>query len=178
MLFSAPERREELLWVEREGPDRYRVLSVPVWVYGVSLGTRVAAVSQPEDGPNLRFSHVLAASAGATIRFVVPAKTQASRVYLDQVLPRARQRDFHVGPATFLDPRLVAFHVHERSAWRLQAAKLLDELVNAKVVKAWEVGDPDAYPETEEGSDEDEGKGSLLTHPLPVDGESGQYLSS
>lgn len=48
----------------------------------------------------------------------------------------------------------------------------------AKLVKAWEVGDPDAYPETEESSDEDEGEGSVLTHPLPVDGESGQFLTS
>lgn len=128
MLFIAPERREELLWVEREGPDRYRVLNVPVWVYGISLGSRVAAVSPPEDGSNLRYSHVLATSTGATLRFVVPAEARASNVYLDHVLPRARQRDLLVGPATFLDPRLVAFHVHQRSAWRLQASKLLDEL--------------------------------------------------
>lgn len=165
MRFMPADGRAEVLWVQPEADDTYRVLNVPVWQYGVSVGSRVKA----RDGERwLEFDGVVEDSRGATVRLYLPPDspiTPASRLYIERILPDCRDRGLGVGPATFLDPALVAIHVHERSDWNTRFAEYLNGLTDEGLLQLWEVGDPDAYPpeEPEEPGEHDE-----LIHPRPA----------
>src|SRR5512138_1741108 len=116
MLFVSPEGREEALWVEQQTSNTYRVLSVPVWFYGASVGSIVDA--EPSHEPRLKFRRVVRESTGGTVRFIVPpGGPTASEIYLTRVIPDAKRLGLHIGPATFFNPRLVAVHVHQRAKW-------------------------------------------------------------
>ena len=173
VVFRSPEGREEALWAQREGETGYRVLSVPVWVYGISRGSLVSA--DPDEEGRLRFEKLLAAAPGGTVRIVVPPGVKASEVYLGQIVPTARLRGLRIGPATFYNPRLVSVHLHERLDWWPTVGEFLDELVKAGSIQAWEVGDPDEYPDTPASITDPEVR--ILTHQLPRDGEEGTYTN-
>src|SRR5262249_47773598 len=51
MGFRADDGRREVLLVRPEPDGTYRVLNVPVWLFGISVGTRVRA-REPERGDN------------------------------------------------------------------------------------------------------------------------------
>ncbi len=176
MLFISPEGRQEALWVEERASGSYRVLSVPVWFYGVSKGSIVEG--DRGDPSQLRFVRVLRDSEGATVRFIVPSGSVASEVYLARVIPDAIQAGLFIGPATFFNPRLVAVHVHSRSDWWPKVGSYLDSLVAEGVLQEWEVGDPDQYLAEHQESPESRGEQRpVLRHPLPVEGAPGQHLS-
>jgi hypothetical protein len=176
MRFVSPEGREEVLWVEQHEANAYRVLSVPVWIYGVSIGSIVAAA---EDGSPLKFGRLIRESPGGTVRFIVPHGVRASEVYLSRVIPDAKRLSLYIGPATFFNPRLVAVHVHDRRKWWPEVGSFLDTLVREGVLEQWEVGDPDQYAAEHGGTEHTETaiRGNELVHPLPVDGTEGEYVS-
>src|SRR5215471_17635526 len=100
----------EVLWAESIGGAE-RLVSVPVFAYGLS---RDALISTKPSGHRARLSHVLHPSRGATIRCYVRQGVLASDIYRQRVIPSAQQMALRIGPATFLDPEIVAIHVHER----------------------------------------------------------------
>jgi hypothetical protein len=177
MVFTSPEGRQEALWVEELDRNRFRVLSVPVWAYGISVGTVVDAtdVSQSE----LSFGAVLRESHGGTVRVLFPSGTTASTAYLERLLPEAESRQLHIGPSTFFDPRVVAINLHRRDSWWPRVGTWLEELKKAGVIEQWEVADPDEYAaEHGGGSVASTGSGRQpLVHPLPVSGSRGEHLS-
>jgi len=107
MTFRDPDGLCEILWVERVHEDAFVVLNVPVFIFGVSLGTVVQgmnATQRTEDGQpvELRVRRVLRASRGGTVRVILPAGMLASHWYTAHFLPHLRQRGgLWVGPATF-----------------------------------------------------------------------------
>src|SRR5689334_19279828 len=126
MRFSARHDRSEVLWVKPVPTGSYRVLNVPVWVYGVSVGTLVRGIERP-DG-RLEFRDLVEPSPGGTIRYIVPeGDRKASELYLSRIGPEATRRGIGVGPATFLDPLIVALHLHDRSQWNTSLADYLNE---------------------------------------------------
>lgn len=178
MHFVSPEGREEALWVEQQGASTYRVLSVPVWFYGVSVGSIVEA--EPGDGARLKFRRVVRDSPGGTVRFIVPSgAAQASDVYLARVIPDAKRLGLYIGPATFFNPRLVAVNVHERAKWWPEVGGYLDQLVKEGVLEQWEVADPDQYAaeHDEENVEKVESGRKVLVHPLPIDGAEWQHVN-
>lgn len=175
MHAVSPEGRREALWVERVSVDSYRLLSVPVWVYGLSRGTLVAC--RPSDGDDLVFARVLRESPGATVRFIVPEDRKASAVYLSEVLPRAGAEGMFVGPATFFNPRLVAMNIHTRADWWPTVGTFLDALVEQGVLEQWEVADPDEYASEHATEVRVEVANTILAHPFPVDIGQNQSVS-
>jgi uncharacterized protein DUF4265 len=163
--FRAADGHREVLWADAHH-GHYRVLNVPVWLYGISVGTVVGATA----GERWKeFSEVITPSTGGTVRLFVPDEaplTPASRFYLEQMLPECRERRLPIGPATFFDPLVVAVHIRDRSQWDQTYARYLDELVDRGSIRFWEVGDPDPYPP--EKSDEIV-TDSELVHPRPTD---------
>jgi hypothetical protein len=162
--FRTADGHREVLWAQ-PGDGGYRILNVPVWLYGISVGTLVTAQA---GGWWFEFSSIVAPSRGGTVRLFVPDDapiTPASRFYLEQMLPECRERRLPIGPSTFFDPLVVAVHIHDRTQWDQQYASYLDDLVERGSIKFWEVGDPDAYPpeETEEVTSDSE-----LIHPRPT----------
>jgi hypothetical protein len=165
MRFIAADGRREVLWVEPESESIYRVLNVPVWQYGLSVGTRVKG--RPGDRW-IEFDGVLEDSTGATVRLYISAEAPilpASRLYLERILRDCGERGLGIGPATFFDPALVAIHVHERSDWNTLIADYLNALVNEGFVQLWQVGDPNEYPSDEV---EEAGEHTELIHPRPA----------
>jgi len=181
MTFLDPDGLREVLWVERVHDDAFLVLNVPVFVFGVSLGTvvqgmnatRRAADKQPVE---LRVRRVLRASVGGTVRVIVPAGMLASHWYTAHFLPHVRQRGrLRVGPATFFDPRMVAIHVKQRhQVWGALAGYMSDAL-DRGVIQQWTAADPEegqrrpAVDRALRGDDlgaraADEG---ILIHPAP-----------
>ena len=176
MLFAAPESRRESLWVEELSGGTYRLLSVPVWAYGLSVGTVVAA-EQPGADP-LRFAYVLRPSGGGTIRFIAPQGNLASELYKSRIVPDARRLGLFIGPATFFDPRLVAVHVRDRATWWPEVGGYFDRLVTEGVVEGWEVGDPDEYAADHADDSELSAKTrDVLVHPLPIDGQMERHVN-
>lgn len=173
MVFSAPDGRREALWVEQSTENGYRVLSVPVWVYGISVGSVVQALDA--GAGELIFDRIVTCSSGATVRFVTSQRNSASNVYLQRILPDAGRLSLMIGPATFFDPKLVAFHVRDRQKWWPDVGGYLDALVREGILEQWEVADPDEYPEG--GTDSAELRDDVLRHPLPVEGQPGQHVS-
>jgi len=177
MLFISPEGRKEALWVEEHGRDRYRWLSVPVWAYGVSVGSIVEAF-EPRPGYRRECRQIVRDSAGGTVRVIVASGRLASEVYRMRVIPDAKRLGLYVGPATFFNPRLVAVHVHEREKWWPEVGGYLDMLVEEGVLEQWEVADPDQYASEHQNHNEsDTPSESVLEHPLPVDGIEDRHVS-
>ena len=161
--FRATDGHREVLWARPED-EHYRVLNVPVWLYGISVGTLVSATVGERW---LEFAEVVTPSTGGTVRLFVPDEaplTPASRFYLEQVLPECRERHLRIGPATFFDPLVVAVHIHDREQWSQEYALYFDDLVARGSVSFWEVGDPDAYPPEEP---DEVVSDSELVHPRP-----------
>jgi hypothetical protein len=151
--------------VEQQALGGFRVLNVPVWVYGISVGTLVDG-KLGDDGV-LEFRDLIEPSPGGTVRYIVPEGRLASEVYLTDLGPEATRRGIGVGPATFLDPLIVALHIHNRAQWSPALAEQLNQYVDRGVIEQWEVGDPDEYSE-EDDSEAEESAGSELVHPSPT----------
>ena len=168
MVFVSPEGRKEVLWVGALGGNRWRILNVPVWQYGVSYGTIVTARS--DRGDRLRFDQVSEPSKGATVRAIVPKPKVARDVYHSIIQPGIARVGTGVGPTTHYDPPLVAFHVHDRVAVQGKLAAYLDDLANQGIITHWEIGDPESP--SEEAPDESlEERTDELVHerpPLPA----------
>ena len=171
MIFVSPEGRQEALWVEPVTGGAYRVLSPPVWMYGISMGSLVRA----SEGPNglLAFEELVTPSEGGTVRVVVaPEGLPASELYLTRLVPAAQARGLSIGPATFFNPRLVVINVRKRAQWWPEVGELLDSLVRDGTIEQWEVADPDAYA-AEGRNAQSEPVGEILMHQLPVVEERG-----
>lgn len=165
MRFISPEGRGEILWVEEQPSGFFRVLNVPVWVYGISLGTLVSA--KPPTGDLLEYGALIEPSPGGTVRCIVPRGSLASQAYLTRVVPEVKQLGIGIGPATFLDPRMVAIHLHVKESWWPTFGEYLNQLVEASVLQEWEVGDPDEYAD-EQAEELKPWTGRDLVHPQPV----------
>lgn len=176
MVFTSPEGRREALWVEDHSHHTYRVLSVPIWVYGISVGTIVTAQQSDDLGFELQFDTVVAISPRGTIRFIVAPGMRAKQVYIDRVLPDAAHLNLFVGPATFLHPRVVAMSLYQRDKWWPDVGSYLDDLVRQDVLEQWEVADPDAHASESAPAPVDP-QPKILVHQLPVDGALGQEAS-
>lgn len=162
--FRAADGHREVLWTQPEG-DHYRVLNVPVWLYGISVGTLVSATAGE---PWKEFGEIITPSTGGTVRLFVPDEaplTPASRFYLEQMLPECQERRLPIGPATFFDPLVVAVHIRARDQWNKAYATYLDDLVARGSIRFWEVGDPDVYPPEEP---DEVISDSELVHPPPT----------
>lgn len=155
----------EIMWVE-EVAGMYRLLSVPVFVYGVS---RNAMLSATVNENRLQFKAVVRPSEGATVRCYLAMGWDARDVYKDRIEPDSDRYALRCGPATLFDPEVIALHVAERKNVT-QVGRYLDALTQQGVLKFWELGDPVV------GADRIEAEASSeeaweLVHPLPVDGK-------
>lgn len=177
MVFTSPEGRREALWVEDHGHHMYRVLSVPIWAYGISLGTIVTAQPSDDHMFEFKFDKVVATSTRGTIRFIVAPGRRAKQVYIGRVLPDAAHLSLFVGPATFLHPRVVAMSLFERDRWWPEVGRYLDDLVRQDVLEQWEVADPDAYANDRAPASPLDPPPKILVHQLPVDGVQGLEVS-
>lgn len=119
-------------------------LNVPVWQYGVSVGSVVNG-NTDEDG-KLRFGEVIRDSPGATVRFIVPEDDVASDVYFRYFVRTRASGGFGYGPATFYDPGIVALNIHERFKLTSHVERYMDRLVAEGIITQWEIGDPDPEP--------------------------------
>jgi len=163
--IATPDNGTEVLWVEKLG-SIIRVVSVPVFAEGISRDALVLA--EETKGQRLRFRQVLQPSAGATIRCYVAESLKASKVYTDRIYLDAERLGLRIGPATFFDPEVVAFHVKARDQVSSVFA-YLDTLAHERVIRIVELGDPPMQdleqPPEDGGADEP----WELVHPLPVD---------
>ena len=165
MRFRAADGHTEVLWVAPAAEGAYRVLNVPVWLYGISVGTVVRA---HEGDCWLEYESTVLPSSGATIRVYLPPDADpmpASRVYLERIFPDCTERALAIGPATFFDPLLVAIHLQRREEWDNDAADYFNELVDQGTAQLWEIADPDMYPPDEPEMAEFDG---VLKHPRPT----------
>jgi len=156
----------EVLWADVLG-GVVHVVSVPVFAYGVS---RDAVISAQSHGDRLRLVRVLRPSPGATVRIYVAQDAKASDVYTQRILPDAREKGFRIGPATFLDPEIVAFHVADRAELSPVTAHL-DGLAREGVLRFWELGDPPMSDDGNADDDDSSTKPWELVHQLPVEGQ-------
>jgi hypothetical protein len=161
--LKAPDNCTEVLWGEGSSAV-YRILSVPVFAYGVSRGSLLFTEAH---GERLAAVRVLESSPGATIRAYVADSTSAHEVYSTIIQPNSTEQQLSLGPATLFDPQIVAVHVRDRSAM-LPVRHYFDQLVRQSIIRFWEFGDPVPYPPTEPDGPEDDPW--ELVHPLPVDG--------
>ena len=152
LLVELPESDNgiEVVRATLDAEGGYRVLSVPVFVFGLSRG----AVVDAEPGPRgrLRFRRVRRASRGATVRcYVSPART-ARRVY-EERLEGPMGRRLGLGPVSVFEPDIVAVHVQDRG--QLPAvAEYLDQLVLDGTLRLWEPADPGAPAGPEDAVEE------------------------
>jgi hypothetical protein len=147
MRFISPEGRGEVVWVERQPSQYFRVCNVPAWMYGLSLGALVSG--RQGAGEILEYEALVEPSIGGTVRCVVPKGNVASHVYLERIVSDARKRGYAIGPSTFVDPRMVAIHLHARDSWPI-VGQYLDGLVTEGIIQYWEVGDPDQEREADD----------------------------
>ena len=166
LLVEVPESDHgiEVVRATRVTEGGYRVLSVPVFLYGLSRG----AVVDAEPGPRgrLQFRRIRHASPGATVRCHVSPATTARQVYEDH-LDGTFARRLGLGPVSLFDPAIIAVHVRDRG--RLPAvAEYLDRLVLEGLLRSWELADPGAPV----GAQADpEAQPWELVHPPAVDTE-------
>lgn len=118
----------------------YLVLSVPVFVYGISRGSVVAAHSGQRG--RLQFAGIRRISPGATIRAWVSPTTTPKHVD-DDYFKGPIARKLGLGPATLFEPTTVAVHLSDRARMK-DATRYLDGLIRLGVLTAWEFGDPGA----------------------------------
>jgi hypothetical protein len=156
----------EVLWVDA-GRGVVQVLSVPVFAYGVS---RESVVATEPHGDRLRFVKVLQSSPGATLRCYVAQEAKASDMYNQRVFPDAKRMGLRIGPATFLDPEIVAFHVATRAQMGA-VTKYLDDLARQGLIRFWEFGDPPAGGDGAHEKDETSTAQWELVHQLPIEGQ-------
>ena len=161
-----PENGKEVLWGEVTNGGT-RVLSVPVFAYGIS---RNAIVDVETHGARARLVSIIRPSEGATIRCYSNGSISPSVLYQQQILSAALRLKISVGPATFFNPDIVAFHLASRANLPV-ITSALDQLANEGKLHFWELGDPDT--EKEDVSPSAHEKAWELVHQLPIDGESG-----
>jgi hypothetical protein len=138
-----------------------------VFSYGVSRGSLIEVRAPTEGSEALAASRVVQESPGATVRLYADESFAASQLYLHNIAQRGRERGIAVGPATILDPRIVAINIAVRTEWQL-FAPILDELVASKHARFWELGDPDLSPAAEEVVEQTRTPWRLV-HPPPGD---------
>jgi hypothetical protein len=165
MRFISPEGRGEVMWVEPIDTSAARVLNVPVWIYGISLGSVVTG-TPGRDGIS-EFKALVEPSPGGTVRCIVPKGSIASQVYLTRIIPDARELGVAIGPSTFLDPRMVAIHLHVKDLWWPQFGEYLNRLVDEGVLQQWEAGDPDEFADERADQPSVQWTGRDLVHPRP-----------
>lgn len=167
IAVAALDNGTEVLWAEAVNESSFRLLSVPVFVYGISMG----AVLRAEPGPNgiLVIVSVLSPSQGATIRCYVPQATTASVIYRKEIVPRMTAAGLLVGPVTFLDPDVVAIHVKNRRDAQA-VGRELDFLAAQNRLRFWEVGDPAMAEPKHEEEDTPPAEAWELIHDLPTEG--------
>lgn len=162
---------EEWMWAEPVEPGGYRLLSVPVFAYGLSRGTIVDGEASGEDGA-LTVARVRTPSPGATMRIYLADDTKAGDFYSGAFISAAAQRGLSVGPATLLEPSVIALHIRDRGAWQA-VAKLMDGIVSNGQAKFWELGDPDESPSTDDSETRTKEVSTRakwrLVHPPPGD---------
>lgn len=173
--FVSPEGRRERLWGEVAGANGVRMLSVPVWVYGVSVDTIVKTFAAERDVR--QFAGVLRESPGATVRVLAASGQSGRDVYLRRMVPDAAAHNWCMGPATFFGPRLVAFNVCDRNILWPQIADYLDRLKSDGLIEQWELADPDQGDEPDASLSTIPSSEKILIHPLPVDTSSDQEVS-
>lgn len=154
----------EFLWGELVGAHRYRLLSVPVFTYGISRGA-VVRVRPDHARGELVFDRVLADSGGGTIRLYLNEGYAAADVHKQHVLRLAANRGLSVGPATIFPPEVIAIHVQSRDQLE-QAGSALDEIVSRGYGRFWELSDPDLQP-TEDADQDPNAEPWQLVHPPP-----------
>ena len=166
LLIEIPEsdRGIEIVRATAAADGGYRVLSVPVFVFGLSRG----AVIDAEPGPRgrLRFCRLRVASPGATVRCYVSPSTTPRRVYEERLVGRVAQR-LGLGPISLFDPDILAVHVQDRGQLST-VAKYLDQLVLDGTLRLWEPADPGAPSVVEESAVEQPWE---LVHPPAADPE-------
>ena len=167
LAVAAPDNGTEVLWCEADGPNTCRIVSVPVFAFGMSVGTLVRA--EANHPRRLQLKEVLAPSGGATVRCYVSHGALASSVYKEEILPAMTAAGLAVGPATFLDPDVVAMHIRRRQDL-VSVGGELDGIANQGRVRFWELADPsDSHEhEAEDGAPGDPWE---LVHELPVGGD-------
>jgi len=154
----------EVLWGDQlEG--LITILSVPVFAYGISKETLISAKPR---GDRLRLLQVLQPSPGATLRVYAEPGVIASELYVGRILPDAARLGLGIGPSTFFDPEIVAFHVGDRGCLSL-VTSYLDELAAERKLKFWELGDPPTSQSAIEESGPSEPPWELV-HQLPTEG--------
>jgi hypothetical protein len=151
MLFDAPRGRAEWLWVAKTGQREFRVLTVPIWVYGISVGTLVTGRIV---GSRLHFNDLAEPSPGGTCRILTQAGQVASELYLNIVGPKLAAEGVSVGPASFYDPAIVGVHFKNRARVEMLRA-VLNEFEADSAFETWELADP-ANEETPGGEEVDE----------------------
>ena len=81
------------------------------------------------------------------------------------MIPEGEGRGLRFGPATFLDPDIVAIHVKHREEWENVGA-YCDLLVAEGILRFWELGDPD-LSSTIAVEDSTDVEPWTITHPQP-----------
>ena len=127
------------------GDGAYRILSVPVFVYGISRGTVVSA--DAGDRERLQLAGIRAPSPGATIRAWIAPTTTPKHVD-DDYFNGPLARSLGLGPATLFEPTTVAIHLADRRRMA-DATRYLDGLIRLGVLTGWEFGDPGAPGESD-----------------------------
>jgi len=158
----------EFLWAEQLERGTYRLLSVPVFAYGISRGAILQAASLGA-GDEMRLERVLRESPGATVRLYAQEPHLASKLYQETILPKAATLNLGIGPATLFDPEVIAIHVHSRPQWQA-VGRMLDTVVAGGMARFWELGDPDLQASTEEAAVSSADPWQLV-HPPPEDRE-------
>lgn len=162
--FFSPEGRCERLWAQTTSHETACVLSVPVWIYGISRGT---IVRYRRDDKRTFSSGVQRESDGGTIRFLASEGLTGKAVYLTRVVPTFQKQNLGVGPATFLGPRFVAMNVHKKATWWPQIGSYLEKLSSDGIIETWEASDPDQDADAPTTPSEDPER--VFIHQLPID---------
>lgn len=156
----------EILWAESLEGGTYRLLSVPVFAYGISRGAVVLATV---DVVGVRLERVVEESPGATLRVYTQEPHLATWLYQDKILPVAAALGLGIGPATLFDPEVVAIHVQSRPQWQA-VGRVLDTVVANGMARFWELGDPNLQTRSEEPGSSNTDPWQLV-HPPPDDRE-------
>lgn len=154
----------EVLWAVAAGVA-YRIISVPVFAYGLSLGTEVAARPSPRSG-RLALDHPTRVSLGATVRCYAAPPSAVRELYAPLLLKDLERLGINAGPATLFEPTIVAINLVKRSQIT-GAARYFDALVGDGILESWETGDPATPPNMETGTEASDPW--ELVHPLPND---------
>ena len=156
----------EVLWAEEVAVGHFRILVPAVYAYGISPGTIVAGIQADH---RVRMTEILQRSDGGTIRLVTRRGLRASDFFLTVVTDEASEHGLRLGPATALDPRLVAVFVHDFSAVEASLLNYVGRLEERGDVTAWEISDPDPGPPPDTESSTSRSAVELVHPPLTGD---------